>query len=148
MNRSMELDRVPDASFLDGPRMVLFDDDPFFVRMMEHYARQNFMSLTGVWRMDDIPEIATRDFDLAIVDFDLGDISGIELAAYLEEVFEELPLVMISHTQRLPTRRQPWPQSVRTFVLKENGPASILDTALKTHAFAGMQQRTMLKDVF
>jgi CheY-like chemotaxis protein len=135
MNSSLKRETEVALSFPHHPRMVLFDDDPFFVRMMEQYARKHFLDLTGVWRMDDIPTVARQDFDLAIIDFDLGDLSGLEVAEFLEEVFDTLPSILISHTQRRPDRKHPWPQSVRTFVLKDNGPAVILGTALEAYTF-------------
>ncbi|WP_176736883.1 response regulator [Oligoflexus tunisiensis] len=136
MNSNLKRETEVALSFPPAPRIVLFDDDPFFVRMMEQYARRNYLSLTGVWRMDDIPRIARQDFDLAIIDYDLGDLSGIEVAEFLEEVFDTMPFIMISHSQRWPDKNQPWPRSVRNFVLKENGPAMILDTALEAYAFS------------
>jgi DNA-binding NtrC family response regulator len=121
------------ASILAVPRIVLFDDDPLFGKAMERAARLSQVSLASIADAKDVEKIANMQFDVAIVDFDLGDITGVEVAEFLCDVATRLPMLMISHTDRCSTVDLPWPRAVKGFVNKHYGPDTILEEALDVY---------------
>jgi len=113
------------------PRIVLFDDDPLFSCAIERIARINSIPLVSICDVSDVARIANQNFDLAIVDFDLGDITGIEVAQFLQDSVANVPILMVSYTNRWETQEDPWPRTVRQFVRKDVGPAAIIEEAIK-----------------
>jgi two-component SAPR family response regulator len=115
------------------PRVVLLDDDRIFAKTMERIAKKNAISLMSICNPEDLERIAGMDFDLALVDFDLGDVTGVELAEGVSEAVGYIPIIMISNRRRRPTAGEPWPATIKRFVEKSVGPAEILDQALDVY---------------
>jgi CheY-like chemotaxis protein len=115
------------------PRIVLFDDDPIFARAMERTARRRSVPLVSICNPTDAAKIAGMPIDVAIVDFDLGDMTGVELADWVTDFVGSIPILLISYTLREPTAEEPWPRSIKRFALKADGVESILIDAIATH---------------
>jgi CheY-like chemotaxis protein len=125
--------RIVATGALAGPRIVLFDDDPIFSLSMELAAKRAGLSLVAVSDEQDLSRLDGRGIDLAVVDFDLGDINGIQLAESLAERLGPIPMVLVSFKERRPTPRHPWPGPIKRFFHKQSGPAAILDGAVEVY---------------
>jgi CheY-like chemotaxis protein len=112
-------------------RLILIDDDLVFIRMMAGAAAASGVSLDCFASLLDVGFVGNlANYDGAIVDFDLGTMSGIEVSAYLAAFLRRMPMVLISGSERqLPQRSG---GGARLFVHKREGCPAILAAALRT----------------
>lgn len=110
------------------PRILLVDDDPTYARIFQRIAANHKVPITVCTSLDDIGALGNLNFDVAIIDYDLGAVTGVELTTYLERNFPtNLPVILISQTRQLISRR--WPDSIKDFVHKALGPYAVLEAA-------------------
>ena len=109
------------------PRIVLIDDDPIFCEMMRTAAEKMRIKMTVI---DDPAAlsgvIAKGRVDVVILDYDLGPVTGIDVAAVLGPI----PSLLTSRTCRHIPETDQWPDSVVGFVPKKLGVMAILETTL------------------
>jgi CheY-like chemotaxis protein len=116
------------------PRVLVVDDDPMFGRMMEVLGQRYGVPMTVCRGAEDLANLPMWDFDVCIVDYDLGRYgaaNGIELATYLESRISGLAVVLVSQTSTISQRQ--WPQSIRRFVPKSLGAYAILNAGLSEY---------------
>lgn len=109
-------------------RIILIDDDIVFSRILEKVARLGNVELTIVNTLKKWDWRVYRDFDVAVIDYDLGAITGLQLVRSIENMGGAIPAILISTYSKLPT--QHWPPSVLRFLHKSEGPQKILNTAV------------------
>lgn len=127
LNGRKEKTQTP--SLTKTPRMFLVDDDPIFCKLMERTAKQTGDHLESFNSLTQLGDSDLSGFDVGIVDFDLGCVDGVELAAYIENQLGRIPLVFISSTDRrkeLIARRE---SGQAKFISKLDGPSKILEMA-------------------
>lgn len=113
-------------------RFVLIDDDELFCDIMANYAKLRDIPLDYYLSLSEMGSIGRlSQYHVAIVDFDLGQMNGIEIAEYLPVFFGGMPLVLISATEKEHLASDKWPESIKAFVHKGSGPSAILDKALE-----------------
>jgi DNA-binding response OmpR family regulator len=111
-------------------RIVLIDDDPAFCSIMASFATSRGLCLDYYSNLQEMGFLGKlSSYSVAIVDFDLGTMSGIEIAEYLPIFFGDMPMVLVSGMHR-DERGRLWPKSVKEFVHKDEGPDAILDAAV------------------
>ncbi len=114
-----------------GRRFVLIDDDELFCDILANYAKLRDIPLDYYLSLSEMGSIGRlSQYHVAIVDFDLGQMNGVEIAEYLPVFFGGMPLVLISATEKERLATDKWPESIKAFVHKGEGPSAILDTAL------------------
>jgi CheY-like chemotaxis protein len=121
-----------EQSLSESPRICLLDDDPTYGRVMAKIAQRMELDLIVCESVDDLPALSDNSFDVAIVDYDLGSVTGVEVTEYLEHFLNGIPILMISGTIRNLGNESYWPKSVRKFLSKELGPDKIISEALKS----------------
>lgn len=109
------------------PRVLLIDDEETFGQLMSRVALKAKIPLKYFPRISEPSEIP--DFDVAVVDYDLGNVTGVQLARLFEHLGEVKPVILISESTDI--RDKNWPHSVQKFMSKSEGPLSILLEALK-----------------
>ncbi len=113
------------------PRLLLVDDDPAFGRIMIKFSERADLQLTYCPAAQDLARIYFNNIDIAIVDYDLQNISGIQLTQSLLVHGKSLPVILIS------AYKQPvvplWANNVIRFVHKSAGPIGILSGALDAY---------------
>jgi CheY-like chemotaxis protein len=117
-----------------APRVLLVDDDPLFGKVMQRVAANLHVPLTYVRSLQDLGDPTKQRFDVALLDYDLGSVTGVELAEYFEHIAQPMPVILISETTRTKNRR--WSESIRDFVHKGLGPFAIMDAAFEAHEVA------------
>ena len=131
-SESLRADATQDFKVKSLPRILLIDDDPTYGLIMERVARQNAARLHHVCTPDQIPSAAEFGFDVLVVDYDLGSVTGYEMTSYLERhMAEEIPVILVSHSERNDTHS--WPDTIREFVHKKLGPYAVLDAAFEAY---------------
>ncbi|MFK7827632.1 MAG: response regulator [Oligoflexales bacterium] len=111
-------------------KVVLIDDDPGFNIIMTRVAEQMGVSLNTYESLEDLGMVSLMNsYDIAIVDYDLGKLNGLEVAHYAKSFFKGLPIYLISNQEREPNRH--WPENIVKFSHKKNGYACIMQMAKK-----------------
>ena len=111
-------------------RILVVDDDQTFGRLIGRAADIKGAKVTYCQSMDEVATIRSFDFDAIVMDYDLGDITGIELAKQLARFARcDIPSILVSQTRQ--TSSTKWPDSIREFVHKSLGPFAILDAAFE-----------------
>ncbi len=111
------------------PRIAVIDDDPMFGRIMEQIGKK-----VGV-EIKHFEDFETLDgFDVAIVDYQLENMTGLDVGRHVERFIGGLPMILVSRTN-LPKSRS-WPRSIKKFVYKGTGPYAILDAAIEAHGLS------------
>ncbi|MBC7532786.1 MAG: response regulator [Oligoflexus sp.] len=107
-------------------KILLVDDDPTFGKIMKRAAEVRGIALTFCSAIDEVAQHTHEKFDIALIDFNLGAVTGVEFSEYLSRYdFGDLNTIIIS--QRQQTISNEWPANARKFVHKNVGPQMILD---------------------
>lgn len=123
---------VPGLAKKESKKLVLIDDDMAFGSIMTSFAMSRGLELDHFSTLQEMGSLGRlSEYCVAIVDYDLGAMNGVEIAEYLPVFFGEMPMVLISGMSRKSPSQIPWPKSIREFVHKDVGPDKILDIALK-----------------
>lgn len=114
------------------PRILLIDDDPLFGAILDRMARQGNIPLRHILspRLLNVTGLR-KSYDLLIVDYDLQNMTGIQLVRGLEGMLQSLPTLLVSSYNRITSG--PLPESVFASLHKSEGPQKILWSVL-THA--------------
>lgn len=120
------------------PRILLVDDDVLYGKIMSRVASCFKAELTFVRSVEELGDRDLSSFDVAIIDYDLGSVTGVELTAYLDH-HAPLPIVLVSATERRPDRR--WSDSIHDFLLKDSGPFAALDAAFEAHEISRIHEQ-------
>ena len=115
-------------------KLIVFDDDPYFGALISATARGFGFTPTYFTSLFDMGPLARiKDYDFAIIDVFMGSIRGDELAEYIDMFFGQVPVILVSSEDMVGKNGlSRWPQSVRAFVHKAEGPYKILDAARTT----------------
>ena len=106
-------------------QVVLIDDDPVFCKLLSAEAKHFSVQLDSYASLESMSSIGSlRNYACAIVDYDLGGMTGVEIGEYLQHLFQDLPMVLISQTERSPGLSG-WPNSIKGFVSKSDGASGI-----------------------
>ncbi len=115
------------------PHFVLVDDDPIFAKLLEKVAASQRVRLTTFcYPSDAYRELPNLDFDVAIIDYDLGRVTGVQLCQYLERLHRKVPVLLVSHLPKIESRGSASDWIFRA-LNKGAGPYSILVSAIGAH---------------
>ena len=119
------------------PRLVLIDDDPVFGHIFSKTADRQGLKIDCYETVLELDYMGLLgQYDVAVVDYDLGQVNGIEMVSYLSSLFGDIPMILVSSCDRVPTPEKPWSANVRCFVHKSQGVAAILQAAIEIVAKA------------
>lgn len=112
----------------ESVKLILIDDDRAFSLIMKDFAKTMGINLDCLHSLEELGSIGKLVcYDGAIIDFDLGDFNGIEIAQYFQSFFEaQKPVVLISGKDRS-HHSCSWPNVIQSFLHKDCGPQAILD---------------------
>jgi len=113
-------------------RILLVDDELTFGEIMKQEARIRDISIIVCISLLNPSLLKGQQFDVAIVDYDLGMQTGPELGKELVAVLGEgLPVLLISQKDRVESEGMEWPKNIRRFMNKDAGFKAIMDAALE-----------------
>jgi len=111
------------------PRFLLIDDDPIFGSILLSMARKAGVDLTFWQSLTGKSHESLAGFDLLILDYELKNITGLQLLTNLGGLVPPTLLVSAYRLDRLRlARRVDW------ILWKNHGPGEILRFALQIHA--------------
>lgn len=112
------------------PRVVLIDDDEVFNTIMLRVAEQHGVELDAFTSLVELGGVAMLGrYDVAIVDYNLGYLTGVEIGHYLSSLFKGLPMILISDGEPLSRLSEALPDSIVTFYSKRLGYKKIMEKA-------------------
>ncbi len=118
------------SKLIPQPRILLIDDDPTFGMILSRLAQAKgvplryYSSAREAYRqVDDLKA------DLALIDFNLGEVNGVQLSRHVERIAGKIPTILIS-SMNVPGDIV-WPESVSHFISKKEGAERLLLQALE-----------------
>ncbi|MFK7872683.1 MAG: response regulator [Oligoflexales bacterium] len=122
----------------EAPHVLLVDDDPVYGRIMQRVASQNSVFLTYISTVEEFPK--DQDFDVAVIDYDLGSVTGFEMAHYLESLSNiDIPVILVSQSEQKETKQ--WPTMIREFVHKDLGPYAVLEAVFEAFDISKIHEK-------
>jgi len=113
------------------PRAVLIDDDPVFLAIMKRSAQLEGIALDCFLSLEDLGYIGMfANYDVAILDFDLGMTDGIQISRSINALVKELPILIISAKDRSYECADS-PECVKSVLKKSMGYQYILQVAAR-----------------
>ena len=123
---SLPTDRTDNAS---GPKIVLIDDDPIFIAIMKRWAVLEKVHLETYGSLDEMGFIGLfSNYDVAILDYDLGYTTGIEIARCTHSLLSDMPIIIVSYKDRS-LECADAPSCVKAVLQKSKGYSHILNVA-------------------
>ncbi|MBC7531213.1 MAG: response regulator [Oligoflexus sp.] len=117
------------AATVNEKRYVLIDDDPTFRAILLRAAHMYGIQVDVYESLEELGAVGLLSrYDVAIVDYDLGAVNGLEIAEYLDILCSNTPMILVSAKDRRLNARQ-WPQSIKQFIPKSMGYSYILEQA-------------------
>jgi DNA-binding response OmpR family regulator len=111
--------------------ILVIDDDPTFRDLIRTVGQALKLPVTTVASLEEMPSFAAlKDYDIAIIDFNLESFCGIEIAEYVDVFFKSLPVLIISSENLDPAAANRWPSCIKKFVHKSFGPFAILHRSM------------------
>jgi DNA-binding response OmpR family regulator len=111
---------------MNEPKILLLDDDPVFGNLMVAVAQRHGIELDYYPSLLDLGYIGRlEEYGAAIVDYDLGTMTGVEVGKYLAAFLHGTPMVLISASERRHDAAD-WDECIRSFVHKSDGHEAIL----------------------
>jgi CheY-like chemotaxis protein len=111
-------------------KVLVIDDDKLFGKLVSTYGIQIGHKIDAVQSINEVQNLQNlASYELLLVDYDLEDMTGIEIAEFLKEKIPHTPVVMISATNR------PWQEdmghleNVIGFASKWGGHESVIEEA-------------------
>jgi len=112
-------------------RLVLIDDDPSFLAIMQRLADKEGIPLDCFEQLEDLGVIDLfKTYDAAILDYDLGDQTAVDISLYLNCFVKELPTLIISAKDRTQECKD-LPRCVKSVLRKSAGYRYILEMAVR-----------------
>jgi DNA-binding NtrC family response regulator len=112
-------------------RLVLIDDDPSFLAIMQRLADKEGIPLDCFEQLEDLGVIDLfKTYDAAIIDYDLGDQTAVDISFYLDCFIKELPTLIISAKDRTQECKD-LPRCVKSVLRKSAGYDYILGLAVR-----------------
>jgi DNA-binding response OmpR family regulator len=132
-NQGMVHEPKTHASLADGnqqgPRILLIDDDPVFIAVMKRWAMMEKVQLESYISLDEMGFIGLfSNYDVAILDYDLGYTTGIEIARCTDALLHHMPIVIVSAKDRSQECADA-PTCVKAVLQKSKGYSHILNVA-------------------
>ncbi|MCX6129873.1 MAG: response regulator [Proteobacteria bacterium] len=112
-----------------GPKIVLIDDDPVFIAIMKRWAELEKIKLETYESLDEMGFIGLlSNYDVAILDYDLGYTTGIEIANCTQSLLKDMPIIIVSYKDRSKECANA-PSCVKAVLQKSKGYNHILNVA-------------------
>lgn len=129
--RNWDRERREDGEPLsDRTRILVVDDDPTFGKILHQIGLQSGVDVVVLNKIESLGALPKEHFDVAILDFDLGPVNGVEVAASLEKTGTARYSILVSQSQEVGVPIGSWPSGIKGFVQKSLGHFAIFEIAL------------------
>lgn len=113
-------------------KVLLIDDDPAYGSIVAALAADKHIDLHFYENLIEATYGGSKieHYDIAIIDYDLERMTGIEVSEYLDGFFRDIPVILISNLHRSQDTTHPWPACIEKFIHKSEGYDKILKAAI------------------
>ncbi len=117
-------------------KIILIDDDPAFGHLMKRAAQNLDLELDFFESLSSLGFIGSlAQYDIIIVDNQMNNVTGIEVASYIPSFFSNKTVILISATDLKQDSRQKIPEYITEFIHKEVGCDNVLQQAIAARQF-------------
>lgn len=116
---------------VDLPSLALVDDDQIFGSILKKTAHKLGFELdffAGLGDLDFISQLAK--YDIILVDFQMNDDNGLEIAAYIPKFVSHKTVILVSNTRLEELFGPKLPPFISDFIHKEVGPDQIIKRSI------------------
>ncbi len=128
-------------------RMLLVDDEKRFAQslqgMLRHHNYDCDIAYTG---KQAITCLRQSDFDIVLLDVELPDISGCDIAKYISKEFENITVVMLTGIHTVDTAVQAMKNGAYDFLKKPVETEVLLRTLAKAHERSVLKKNLLLSE--
>lgn len=110
-------------------RVLLVDDDIVFGSVMSALAKRYPIELTHVSSVRDAYHLSVTYFDVLLLDYRLGSVTGLQLSRFYEHFQKPNSVFLISAASEI--ENNDWPACVKGFLSKKLGPRSLIEHILE-----------------
>jgi DNA-binding NtrC family response regulator len=110
-------------------RVLLVDDDWDFAELVRSKAEAMGLDVEHHTSAKTLGRTNLGGFAVAIIDYNLGSTSGLQIAEVIDDLTVDLPVILISGERQIDPLNRFWPQCIRGFITKERGLDVILAAA-------------------
>lgn len=115
------------SEFTSQLRLLVVDDDPIFCKAISRAARKRGVHVRVCDRLSSLTMLPDQlPYDAVILDYYFRGLTGTQLSFMLGK---DLPIVMVSASEKTDLFDSAWPECVREFIHKGRGIEAILDAA-------------------
>lgn len=87
----------PAVNAIKGKRLLIVDDNPNQLQTLQHQLlNQGAKPVTATSGVDALQLVTNGQFDLVITDFKMPGMNGVQLAAAIKELRQQLPVVLLN----------------------------------------------------
>jgi len=117
---------------VEDPHIVLVDDDPLFAELLQRVAIKERLNLTVFTSAKEAYQTLPKmKYDVALLDYDLGRVTGVQLCNFLQSDGRAVPVMLVSNVQDI--EKSEWPIAVKKAISKRAGPYTILGIARRIY---------------
>ena len=116
-------------------RVLVIDDDDFFrTTVMELLNSKGFVA-EGCKSLNELGRVSLLgSYDLVVLDYCLPDLDGLEIAAYIDAFFDEIPVILVSFKNIREINPEHWPRCVQRFWEKSESIEDLIEAVQESFA--------------
>ena len=113
------------------PRLLLVDDDPVFCKVLAEVAKRERIPIVCFTSVKEAyAKVRDIDFDIALLDYDLGPVTGVQLANFIVGHHQKgASALLVSNLGEL--KNADFPSFIKSSVNKHGGAYKVLVAALE-----------------
>ena len=113
-------------------KVLLIDDDPFYQRLVATALDSRYFQVDCFNSLEEIGHISKiGHYDMAVLDHYLPQVSGLEIAEYVDAFFRKMPIILISGGQPGKNPGIVWPGCIRKYVPKGAGIPALVEAVME-----------------
>ena len=125
----------------DRKLFLLIDDDPTYLAIMKRAAELEEIDLHCCQSLVELGSVgALAKYQVVLLDYNLGEMTGVEIAEYLGKLIDEVPTVLVSASDCYDQSHN-WPKAIKRFVKKSEGYSTALKAAVAIEKQASQEPK-------
>ena len=125
-----EVDKVQTKQTAFDWNIGVIDDDEAFLFLIQKQASRYNINVTCFESISAITyKKQIRTFDVILVDFQIEEFNGLQIAEYISSFFSGVPVILVSGSDD-PPKLESWSPNIQTFLPKKLGVDGILKETL------------------
>ena len=112
--------------------VLLVDDDPLFRRLVSGALDPDYFTVAAFESLPDVGSISqVGAFDIAVIDYYLPSVNGVEIAEYVDAFFKAMPVILVSGGRPGGDAEKLWPSCIKRYVEKSAGVGEVINAIIE-----------------